>query len=712
MASTYGSCSDGTQNVIDDIAENRRRLHFVKDRRASMERESNVGGKSDIKSRKAWGRTPSGILAESVMTPKEINLIWAWFCATFNVDSKFDEMDVHDVASQLMSNGVFEDQDDTISFLQSIGKENTGFISYSEINIAIASYDVSPDHIFALRQFAKKIKAKKKERKKRPSQYRLEAHFPGSEGSEDPKGIMLKSKSENFVGTTKPMLTLDTESDPSISNLPMIRSKSSVAAPSPKRLSGRSKQPSMKVYAGTVTAFQKSKDQHSSETTTSIPLSPMRASSESSPFVTTPTSKVRKRLPFKKETSEDSLPMISPRPSPDESCSSISPRNMNISMNRSPLSPKLQPMTDSVSTPTTMLTPPTMRPRDRAKSGRLDLAPMHGAHFSESPPNKTTEATTMRPHRKSKTVKIADNVSELKPMSKEWDGTYSSPASTKSMTPPAPMKSCLKTVRKEFKRQLTRMSSSETNTVLDEDAPTKSLGGSSSVDFSRNSFRTRKNSDRSLKTPSEAVLKSRPSFQTVAQDDEDLPIKSPGDSRNLNLVRNSLRSSHEVTTKGKLDRVESARQLVQRVESATFLLDQKEKSGDDVRNPSTPQSTLRNNGEVDDERPVSADAGDGSSVLKNVRRSFTRQLSKMSSFAESETQGSPASSLCASVQSPGSPTRNSIKLKTPNSRDSMDSVSSFDSGAELLRFDNPRSANSSFGETILLRSRSSSELDI
>jgi hypothetical protein len=35
----------------------------------------------------------------------------------------------------------------------------------------------------------------------------------------------------------------------------------------------------------------------------------------------------------------------------------------------------------------------------------------------------------------------------------------SSPASANSSTPPAPLKSCLKTVRKEFRRQLSRMSS-------------------------------------------------------------------------------------------------------------------------------------------------------------------------------------------------------------------------------------------------------------
>jgi hypothetical protein len=35
----------------------------------------------------------------------------------------------------------------------------------------------------------------------------------------------------------------------------------------------------------------------------------------------------------------------------------------------------------------------------------------------------------------------------------------SSPASANSSTPPPPLKSCLKTVRKEFRRQLSRMSS-------------------------------------------------------------------------------------------------------------------------------------------------------------------------------------------------------------------------------------------------------------
>ena len=235
MASTYGSLSDGTQSVIDDIADRRRRQHFIKDRRASMERSSASANSDDRQSRyKAWGRTPSGILAESVMTPKEINLIWGWFCPEFKVENKYDSVETQDVMKQLLELEVFEDQKDTISFIQSITKEKYGFINFNNITTSISSYDVSPDHIFSLRQFAKSLKSKKKGKKKRISNYRLEANFPTQE--EDVKGTMSKAKSENFVGMfPKPGIGA---AEDSVAGLPMIRSSSSRGAISNTKVSG------------------------------------------------------------------------------------------------------------------------------------------------------------------------------------------------------------------------------------------------------------------------------------------------------------------------------------------------------------------------------------------------------------------------------------------------------------------------------------------
>ena len=237
MASNYRSTSDGSR-VLDDIADRRHRTHYVKDRRASMEKRDNVmsNGLDDRRARyKAWGRTPSGILEESVMTPKETNLIWAWYCGAFPVEHKFDYIDIDDFFEQLLTNCVFEDEADTLSFIESIGKEKKGLICFNEITTSIGNYNISPDHIFALRQFGKKLKAKRKERKKRISNYKMDANFLQPE--EETKGIMLKSKSESGVGMLPRLSLHDDGNNPS--SFPEVRPNSSAPKMnSPKRPSG------------------------------------------------------------------------------------------------------------------------------------------------------------------------------------------------------------------------------------------------------------------------------------------------------------------------------------------------------------------------------------------------------------------------------------------------------------------------------------------
>ena len=180
-------------------------------------------------------------------------------------------------------------------------------------------------------------------------------------------------------------------------------------------------------YADTVTAFRKPKVNFASEVISKVPFSSTSTTGDFVPAAVTSPSKARRRLPLKSERSDDSLPVISPRLSPDEtSDGSYSPMNMSRPLSASQ---RLQPMKDSAPSTSTSLTPPALRMSGTVKSARIDLAPMHDhADF---------------------TVECGAGAA----------GDFS-PASTKSLTPPPPpLKSCLKSVRKKFQRQLSRMNS-------------------------------------------------------------------------------------------------------------------------------------------------------------------------------------------------------------------------------------------------------------
>ena len=204
----------------------------------------------------------------------------------------------------------------------------------------------------------------------------------------------------------------------------------------------------MKYYAETVTAFQQPK-------TKLLNNSPNTGNS-------TPTSRVRRRFPFKTENSEDSLPMISPRVSPTED------RNRNSNGCYSPMNSarqkatmvhtqnhtqKLQAMTDVRAT-----TPPNLQLTDKVKSARRDRASL----LNDPTPESSPRIAAVRPisgskstQNPSKTVKIAPLSSEIKADLSALDLDKYTP----DVIPPPPLKSCFKTVRKEFKRQLSRMNS-------------------------------------------------------------------------------------------------------------------------------------------------------------------------------------------------------------------------------------------------------------
>ena len=231
--STYGSTlSGGTQGVIDDIADRRYRTHFLKDRSASNARINLRGDNGEDKraSYKAWGRTQSGILAESLMTPKEINLIWGWYSPIMSANSKDDVVDVNILISQFMSAGTFDTLGDANNFMRSIKRRQEGAVSFAELTTAIANYDVSTEHVFELRQFAKKLKAIKKDKKSRPlsgkgSGSRVDHVF--ARGHEEArKSLLSKAKSENHVGVfpTLNLTPVVADSDDSSANLPVINS--------------------------------------------------------------------------------------------------------------------------------------------------------------------------------------------------------------------------------------------------------------------------------------------------------------------------------------------------------------------------------------------------------------------------------------------------------------------------------------------------------
>lgn len=200
--STYTSSStEGAQGVIDDIADRRRRLHYLKDRSISRENFNlRDNGEDRRGSYKAWGRTQSGVLAESLLTPKEINLIWAWFSPAMTANSKYDLVSVKTLMDQFMLASVFETFDATNDFMQSITKKRGDAVSFVEITSAISTFEVSTEHVFDLRQFAKKLKKEKKNRplsgKGSSTNTHLDASF--SRGQEVArKSLMNKAKSEN-----------------------------------------------------------------------------------------------------------------------------------------------------------------------------------------------------------------------------------------------------------------------------------------------------------------------------------------------------------------------------------------------------------------------------------------------------------------------------------------------------------------------------------
>lgn len=193
---TYTATAEGTQSVIDDIASRRRRLHFLKDRRESQDR---CDQRADFRrdAYKAWGRSPSGALAESLIVPKEINLIWGWYSPSMKIKTKHDLVEVNMFIDQLSKASLFDSHEETVLFTQSIKKEDEGFVSFSEVCSSLAGVDVSMEHKSDLRHFARKLKTIKKEKK-------YEAALNGKSLSpleHNAAMPMMKAKSESNVGS-------------------------------------------------------------------------------------------------------------------------------------------------------------------------------------------------------------------------------------------------------------------------------------------------------------------------------------------------------------------------------------------------------------------------------------------------------------------------------------------------------------------------------
>lgn len=244
----------------------------------------------------------------------------------------------------------------------------------------------------------------------------------------------------------------------------------------------------------------------------------------------------------------------------------------------------------------------------------------------------------------------------------------------------------------------------------DEDAPTKPLAGSMNIDVSRNSIRTKRSmSGLQASSSSRNLLSAR-------RDDEDQPTPTLG-------ARPSLRRSNS-QTQG-IDRVESARQLIKRVDSMSQIMDEEEQRARAQGQGGQPRasSASRSPGGSKPKKEAAAASGseirvessssdEGAGVLKNFRRTFSRQLSRMSSYSEGDDVLPRRASTSSLLQQ--EPVVASAK-KGGSSRDSMDdsSLESFGSGNQLVRTDRqPRMSRGSFGETIILRSHSSGELDI
>lgn len=229
--------------------------------------------------------------------------------------------------------------------------------------------------------------------------------------------------------------------------------------------------------------------------------------------------------------------------------------------------------------------------------------------------------------------------------------------------------------------------------------PTKSLGTSKNIELARNSFRRKQPSERELEE-SRAGKSRITNFHE--DEDEDLPTKSLGVSKNIDFARNSFRHKRP-----------SARQLLDNVETASHLLQRMDSDlGMGIKRVDSVHSMTSTESPVVISKTISKHADEG--TLTNLRRTFSRQLSRMASMTEGGEGNRSRSPKRSSPKVPALQldTAAVVTKKRSHSQgsngslgsNSMQSITSFDSGEHLLRFDNfPSSRKSSYGDTIFLQ---------
>ena len=299
----------------------------------------------------------------------------------------------------------------------------------------------------------------------------------------------------------------------------------------------------------------------------------------------------------------------------------------------------------------------------------------------------------------------------------------------KAQAPPAP--ELLQGVRKKFHRQLSRMATNDNiheDADVDVDVPTKSVRNSKNIDDSHHSFRHNRPNSRDQAS---ARARSAPNAHVSAiHEDEDMPTQSIGNIQNIDVGRNSLRQKRR-SSRHVISKMDSASNLLMTINSALKVNKKNVKRVDrdkqkDIHRDSAARHTPDKGTSPKPNRRRGEDGGggdeDGGTTLTNLRRSFSRQLSKMASMSAEDRSRSPKRSTASDSRSPLVPAlrlAEEVSMKHAHSEDShdsnhsMQSIASFDSGHDLLRFQNhPSSRNSSFGDTILLDTSTHLDLDI
>lgn len=667
MASYHQGSS--ANEVVNEIADRRRSLHYVKDRRISMERKTEWAKNvqhSGLSYSRAWGESLDDVGCDVLMI-KEINILWGWFQAELGLATKQDKIENFRVVGVFAKMNVFGSYQNTENFVNSITTDEKGIFCFADLITSMGNSEVSVDDVLSLRQFVKQLKALKKERKKRQTtdsttnrqSMRLDMSF--AKGQEDAQKIQFnKAKSDNNMNPDPPPLEQETSKSGPSSRLPLLKNNS----------------------------YKKEKD------------TPRRVS---------PPPSARKYA----NTSDNSTARVAPK-----LASNATPfSSLNISEN------------DADMSPSSSLSPP-KSPR------RLD--PLDSLLPSQRRLKKDKE----------------------KP----------SQSSTKPVEKTAPLRAVRTEYQRKLSRMSSSEMASES--PGDEDLPTKSLGDNKRTNLSGNSFRRRgsqKTLKKSDSTASNSSFTKQSSARSLKRGDSNASAGSASNKNTGKLTRQSsglnradsgaasagvanmravkkqpsgralLRGESNVSVDSAPKAKETSRftrqpsgQMLQRGDSnvsaskskapnklkesskiARQSSGQKYRRGDsNVSTGAVSRSKTKSKELTPDGTVMSEERGEGGGVndniLKSVRKSYSKQLSKMSSMGEDVPQKERRrSSRIAPEDLPKSDGPQPLK-KSP-SDDSIESIKSFDS---IHKFQNISSKNDSFGDTIVLRSMSGGSMEI